>query len=169
MEQSNSSPPPKSPLMKNRLLIGFAILFVVATMILVSRNKKKTPFELIQQQVAVDLPVGTSKDDLQKWANEHFYPISFRKYEMLTLPPAPAKTLPEISGLPRGDLGSFAEILIDWGSYKLWRTDETVNNKLWIFITMDEDDRVKGTYFLTLEQLAEHERQRESNNKSAEK
>ena len=148
--------------------VAFVIVALAGLALLAPLFRGKRPelspvssLEPIQWQLRDELPIGSTRYDIEAWAVQHDYRFRFQSFDLTKLPAPPTKMLQEVSGLPRESMKSFAELVTDWGTYKLWRTGETAGNKLWVYLPVDEEGRVAGHYCLTLEQLAEHERRRE--------
>lgn len=145
--------------------IAFVIVALAGLAVLAPLFRGQRPsvssVEPIRQQLRDELPVGSTRYDIEAWAVQHDYRFRFQSFDLTKLPAPPTKMLQEVSGLPRESMKSFAELVTDWGTYKLWRTGETAINKLRVFLPVDGEGRVTGHYCLTLEQLADHERHRE--------
>jgi hypothetical protein len=118
----------------------------------------ESPTERFKRQVREAVPVGATRDQAIAWAERMGARQPVKEYDMSAVAGEPRQFMPEVSGLPRSDLKSFVEVSVPWGSYRVWTNGEMATNVMWVFIPLDESGRVKGHYFLTLEEMAEHER-----------
>jgi hypothetical protein len=131
---------------------------LVALAVVLIARPRESPAERFKRQVREAVPVGATRDQAIAWAEQMGTREPVKEYNMSAVAGESRQFMPEVSGLPRDDLKSFVEVRIPWGSYRVWTNGDVAANTMWVFIPLDEAGRVKGHYFLTLEELAEHER-----------
>jgi hypothetical protein len=66
--------------------------------------------------------------------------------------------MPEAAGVPWSDLGSFMEVTVPAGWYTV--NGQVAQNNLWVYFILNDAGEVVDYHFLTLEELAQIEKQR---------
>lgn len=107
----------------------------------------------LRQELEREVPIGSPMGAVNIWAAKHGRSAALRTIDPATLP---GPKLYTVAGFAEDDLRSFAEVDLPWGHYSVNGT--IARNHLWVFIIFDEHGLVKGYRFLTLAELAEHER-----------
>jgi hypothetical protein len=133
---------------------GLACLIALALFLRLTREPQ---IDRLKRQVREAVPVGATRDQAIAWARR-MGAHSVHECDLSTLLSQPEKTLPEVGGVPRCDLKLFVEVVIPCGAYHV--NGELAQNHMWVFLPLDSAGAVTGHYFLTLEELAEHERSR---------
>jgi hypothetical protein len=139
-------------------IVAILLVCFVAVGIFLAIRPRESPAERFKGQVREAVPVGASREQAIAWAEQMGAREPVKEYDMSAVAGESRRFMPEVAGLPRNDLKLFVEVRIPWGSYRVWRNGEVAANVMWVFIPLDEGGRVTGHYFLTLEELAEHER-----------
>jgi hypothetical protein len=139
-------------------ILGIVLLVALFLFILVRHFWREDPLEQFRRDVLATLPIGTPQADVVAWAQRQGVNSPLRSWNLDDPGLLPGRTFPEAAGMPREDLVSFVEVGIPWGTYTV--RNEVGDNRLWTFVTFDKEGRVKGHYFLTLEQLAAIEQAR---------
>jgi hypothetical protein len=116
------------------------------------------PVDRTRADLVEALPVGTDYDAVAAWARQAGVPCNRRTG---LWPGSP--TMEELAGLTPAEAGSYVELVVPCGSYRVWRDGSVAANHMWVFLPLDAAGRVRGHHFLTLAELAEHERQRDAN------
>jgi len=142
---------------RRRLGLGLAVGVALAAVVFVLTRPKDDPLDRFKREVVAAVPVGASREAAVAWAREMGTAFPERSYDPTVLGP-PGYSIAEVAGVDRADLGSFVEVMIPWGRYRV--NGEDAPNQLWVFLPLDVEGRVKGHYFFTLAELAEHERAR---------
>jgi hypothetical protein len=138
-----------------RLLVIAGLVVVVIAAVWLRMATRETPAERFKRQVREELPVGSTTEQVMAWAQRVGASCSQATWDQALFPPPPSKMLPEVAGVDRTDLGSFMTISLRWGWYTV--NGEVSENRMWVFLPLDQGGHVKGHYFMTLAELAEDE------------
>lgn len=117
---------------------------------------RAAPLDRLKDQIRSEVPVGSTCEQVDAWAKERWGQTAHVSEE--PFPGETGHTLPEAAGVPDGQRKTVLDVTIPCGQYRI--RGEVAPNHLGAFFPLDDDGRVTGHYFLTLEELAAIERRR---------
>jgi hypothetical protein len=139
-------------------IFGVAVIGIIVVVDYVT-NSRVSRLDRFKSEVRSAIPPGSSLADVKAWANDFSgKQPEVRSWQANLLPNLPQLALPEVAGVSRADLKSYVEVMIPFGRYEV--NGEIADNHLWVFLMLDDQQRVKSHHFLTLAELAEHEKRR---------
>jgi len=152
---------PANEAKRSRRILIVALIGLVAFLMTIGLFRmphRESRADRFKQEVRRELPVGSTREQVMEWAKGAGASCSHSSWDAALFPLPPTKMFPEVAGVDRADLGSFMEISMPWGSYTV--NGQVAENRMWVFLPLDESGRVKGHYFMTLAELAEDEAKR---------
>ena len=115
-------------------------------------STRGAPLNRLKQQIRSEVPVGTTREQVEHWAQKQW-----GQAPHITMEPLPVRgtlhTLPESAGVPADQRKFVLDVLITHCGWYTVR-GEVHENQLWAFFPLNEQGEVTGQYFLTLEDLA---------------
>jgi hypothetical protein len=158
MQPTTNNAPPQS---RRRQWTWFAfavVLLCLITAIVVHVLSRDTPINRLKQQIRIDVPIGSTREQVKSWAQRNWG-------QSPTIQTLPAEGHSGISaleeaGVPISHRGPVMHVtILSVGRYTT-PLGEVAQNNLWVFFTLNAAGQVTGHYFLTLEELAGIEQKR---------
>jgi hypothetical protein len=158
MQPTTNNSPPQN---RRRWLawVAFAaVLIFLTTAVVIHVLSRDTPIHRLKQQIRIDIPIGSTREKVESWAQHSLGTIPTTT--PMTLPPGPGINSWDAAGVPRSQQGSVMAVTIPSVGRYTTPLGEIAQNNLWVFFTLNEAGQVTGQYFLTLEELAAIEQKR---------
>jgi hypothetical protein len=109
--------------------------------------------ERLRQKVRTELPVGSNREQVEKWAQRQL-----GRDPSLQIRPnvrLPQRTLEDAAGVPESEQCRYVMLTIPMESRFI--SGKWASNHMWVFLPLNESGEVTGHYFLTLDELAQIE------------
>jgi hypothetical protein len=135
-----------------------AVLICLTTAVVIHVLSRDTPINRLKQQIRTDIPVGSTREQVESWAKRKWGMIP--NTTVITPPEGPGINIWEEAGVPRSHQGPVMQVTIPSVGRYTTPLGEVAQNNLWVFLPLNEQGQVTGWYFLTLEELAAIEQKR---------
>jgi hypothetical protein len=156
VKHAPEQPPPQKRRRWRRWAALAAFLSIGAAIFLVPLFTREAPLDRLKRQIREEVPLGSTRAQVEAWAKRRLG----RTPSIGEPPPEQyrGRTMPEAAGVPWSDLGSFMEVTVPAGWYTV--NGQVAQNNLWVYFILNDAGEVVDYHFLTLEELAQIEKQR---------
>src|SRR5690349_20986673 len=123
--------PPSQRRSRLRLLFLAGFLTGSAVIAFILWHSPEGPNDRIRRELLEALPVGSTREQAEGWADRMGIRHEARKFDPAAVPAEDdeEKFFPRVAGLTRDEAKLYLEMLVPWGSYRVWLSGETAPNQ----------------------------------------